>query len=217
MGERGRIDPRILGLGTSWRWVFSFTSRPLYLRGKSPRYLWDRTGLDDVGKTIILPLLGLELRPLVFQPVASRCTDYTIPDPTEIKRRNKEKEKLLSEIERRHIFIIHIFIFSHCGLTRPVCPSPIVLERVYQWILLDTWCGALGGASSHQRAHSLHRAMKHTKLRTCIHTSNGIQVRGPGVGEVQARSPVRSLIIFSFSEIKWLFEIIIHISEEWEY
>jgi hypothetical protein len=31
-----------LGLGTSWRWVVNFTLRPLYPRGKSPRYPVDR-------------------------------------------------------------------------------------------------------------------------------------------------------------------------------
>jgi hypothetical protein len=34
----GGIDPRILDLGTSWRWVVSFTPRPLYPPGKSPWY-----------------------------------------------------------------------------------------------------------------------------------------------------------------------------------
>jgi hypothetical protein len=32
----------ILDLGTSWRWVVSFTPRLLYPRGKSPRYPLDR-------------------------------------------------------------------------------------------------------------------------------------------------------------------------------
>jgi hypothetical protein len=32
------IAPRILNLGTRWRYVVSFTSRPLYPRGKSPKY-----------------------------------------------------------------------------------------------------------------------------------------------------------------------------------
>jgi hypothetical protein len=31
-----------LDLGTSWRWVVSFTSRPHYRQGKSPRYPLDR-------------------------------------------------------------------------------------------------------------------------------------------------------------------------------
>jgi hypothetical protein len=31
-----------LDLGTSWMWVVSFTPRPLYTRGKSPRYPLDR-------------------------------------------------------------------------------------------------------------------------------------------------------------------------------
>jgi hypothetical protein len=33
----GGIAPRILDLGIRWRWVVSFTPRPLYSQGKSPR------------------------------------------------------------------------------------------------------------------------------------------------------------------------------------
>jgi hypothetical protein len=29
-------------LGTRWRWMVSFTPRPLYLQGRSPRYPLDR-------------------------------------------------------------------------------------------------------------------------------------------------------------------------------
>jgi hypothetical protein len=35
----GLEDPYVLDLGTSWRWVVSFTLRTLHLEGKSPRYL----------------------------------------------------------------------------------------------------------------------------------------------------------------------------------
>jgi hypothetical protein len=38
----GGIAPSILDLGTRWSWVVSFTPRPLYLQGKSPRYPLDR-------------------------------------------------------------------------------------------------------------------------------------------------------------------------------
>jgi len=38
----GGIAPRILDLGTRWRWVVSLTTRPLYTRNKSPRYPLDR-------------------------------------------------------------------------------------------------------------------------------------------------------------------------------
>jgi hypothetical protein len=38
----GSIAPRIFGLGTSCRWVVSFTLRPLYRQGKSPWYPLDR-------------------------------------------------------------------------------------------------------------------------------------------------------------------------------
>jgi hypothetical protein len=38
----GGIVPRILELGTRWRWVVSFTPRPLYPQVKSPWYPSDR-------------------------------------------------------------------------------------------------------------------------------------------------------------------------------
>jgi hypothetical protein len=68
MGERC-IEPVFFDLGTSWRWVVSFTPRPLYPRGKSPRYPLDRRLGGPQGrsrrleKRIFLTLPGLELRP----------------------------------------------------------------------------------------------------------------------------------------------------------
>jgi hypothetical protein len=38
----GGIAPRILDLGTTWRWVVSFTPRLLYLQGEIPWYPLDR-------------------------------------------------------------------------------------------------------------------------------------------------------------------------------
>jgi hypothetical protein len=38
----GGVAPRILDLGTRWKWVVSFTPRPLYTQGKSPCYPLDR-------------------------------------------------------------------------------------------------------------------------------------------------------------------------------
>jgi hypothetical protein len=38
----GGMAPRILGLGTRWRWVISFTPRPLHPQGKCPWYPLDR-------------------------------------------------------------------------------------------------------------------------------------------------------------------------------
>jgi hypothetical protein len=40
--ESRGIAPRILDLGTRWRFVVSLTPRPLYSQGKSPRYPLDR-------------------------------------------------------------------------------------------------------------------------------------------------------------------------------
>jgi hypothetical protein len=75
----GGIAPRILDLGTRWRWVANFTSRPLYPQGKSPCYplhrrlgsFQNRSGHGGEEKNP-QPLPGLE--PPTFQPVAQRYT-----------------------------------------------------------------------------------------------------------------------------------------------
>jgi hypothetical protein len=77
----GCIDPRFLDPGSSWKWVVSFTPRPLY-----PRYPPDR-GLGGLqnrsalrGEVKILAPTGTQKsEPLVVQPVASRYTDCAIP------------------------------------------------------------------------------------------------------------------------------------------
>jgi hypothetical protein len=66
----GCIDPHFLDLGTSFRWVVSFTPRPLYPWGKSPGVHWrggwvdTQVGLDDLEKRKLLTLPGFELRSL---------------------------------------------------------------------------------------------------------------------------------------------------------
>jgi hypothetical protein len=65
-----RYSSTILDVGLSWRRVVSFTTQPLYPRGKSARYPLGRSvgGPQNrsrrCGKEKILPLSGLELRPL---------------------------------------------------------------------------------------------------------------------------------------------------------
>jgi hypothetical protein len=83
----GCIDSRILGFGTSWSWVFSFTPWPLYPWENAPGTHWvrgwegHRTCLDDTEKRIISLLPGLEPRPLC-RPACSqllyrlRCTGF---------------------------------------------------------------------------------------------------------------------------------------------
>jgi hypothetical protein len=74
----GGIAPRILDLGTKWRWLVSFTLRPLYPQGKSPWYPWDRRlgGLQSRsgrGGEKKIPLPHRDSNPII-QPVAHRCT-----------------------------------------------------------------------------------------------------------------------------------------------
>jgi hypothetical protein len=67
--EEWRYSSTILDLGTRWRWVVSYTHRPLYLWGKSPRFLLDRRlgGLQSrselCGGDTNLELLGIESGP----------------------------------------------------------------------------------------------------------------------------------------------------------
>jgi hypothetical protein len=81
----GYINPRVLDLGTSWRWVVSFTPRPLYRGERAPDTHWiggwvdPRVGLDEIEKWKFLTLPGLELRPSLVQPIASHYTDCSIP------------------------------------------------------------------------------------------------------------------------------------------
>jgi len=44
------IAPRILNLGTRWRGAFSFSTRPLYLQGKSPWYPLARRLVEPQGR-----------------------------------------------------------------------------------------------------------------------------------------------------------------------
>jgi hypothetical protein len=78
----GCIDLCILDVNTSWRWVISFTFRPLYPWKVTPPIpiVWEwvglRTGLDDVECRKLSPLTGLEIYPSAAQPVASHYTDW---------------------------------------------------------------------------------------------------------------------------------------------
>jgi hypothetical protein len=76
MGE-WMYKPTFLDLGTRWRWLVSFTLRPLYTRGNSPRCPLDRrlsrhqSRSGRRGEEKFLILLGLELRP-VGRPTRSQ-------------------------------------------------------------------------------------------------------------------------------------------------
>jgi hypothetical protein len=73
------IAARILDLSTRWRWVVSFTPRPLYPQGKSPWYPLvmqlsgpqSRSGHRGEEKNS-QPLSGL--KPLIIQPVTQHYT-----------------------------------------------------------------------------------------------------------------------------------------------
>jgi hypothetical protein len=84
MGER-RYSSNVLDLGSRWRWVVSFTPRPLYPRGRSPwcrldRLGWpqSRSGCCGVEKS----LLGLpRIEPRPSSPLTHRFADWAVPAP----------------------------------------------------------------------------------------------------------------------------------------
>jgi hypothetical protein len=85
--RNGSIAPRILDLGTRWRWVVSFTPRPLYPQGKRRNSVthWlggcvgPRSILDTVEKKIILTTRReTNPRTPIVQPVAQHYTDWAI-------------------------------------------------------------------------------------------------------------------------------------------
>jgi hypothetical protein len=81
----GGVAPRILDLGTRWRWVVSFTPQPLYPQGKSPGTHWiggwvgPRAVLDAVVKRKIpSPRRESNPRTPIIQSVSQRYTDWAI-------------------------------------------------------------------------------------------------------------------------------------------
>jgi hypothetical protein len=131
--ESGCIDPRILDLGTSWRWVVSFTPRPIYLRGKSPRYPLDRrlsgpqNRSGERGEEKILDTTGTRTpTTLSSSPVPSRYTDYATPVP------------VVDKYELNLYYIIFFLIFKY---------------NYYAWVLVLTERGKGG--------HSVRKVVNH--------------------------------------------------------
>jgi hypothetical protein len=81
----GDIAPRIIDLGTRWRWVVSFTPWPLYPQGKSPPYPLDRRlsgpqSRSGHGAEVknSQPHRDSNSNHSTVQPVVSRYTDWAI-------------------------------------------------------------------------------------------------------------------------------------------
>jgi hypothetical protein len=141
-GGSGCIDQHFLDLGTSWRWVVSFTPRPLYPRGKRPRYPFDRRlgGLQSrsgrCGGKKFLTLPGLEFRPL-GRPARSQSL-YRLRYPSYFRyycyfpRVTEEIHEVSTATFRTERSWIRIYI-THWAVTSD--------SRTKAWYSLATYCG----------------------------------------------------------------------------
>jgi hypothetical protein len=81
--EELRYSSTIFGRSARWRWVVSFSPRPLYCQGKSPRYPLDRrlggpqSRSERNGEEKEVASAGIRI-PVVY-PVARRYTDWAVP------------------------------------------------------------------------------------------------------------------------------------------
>jgi hypothetical protein len=102
--EGWRYSSTVIDLGIRWRWVVSFTPRPLNLRGKSPLYPLDRRLSGPHGRSVEKGQISYprrELNPdsLAVQPVGRRYTDWTIPAPWLVGYYSKFSDTLYKLIE----------------------------------------------------------------------------------------------------------------------
>jgi hypothetical protein len=106
----GGTAPRILDLGTRWRWVVSFTPRPLYRQGKSTWYPLD--------KRLGVPLIILIYLQICITVGASIAQWYSAG-----LRIGWSGDRLQAEVG-------NFFLFT--TVSRPVWDPPILLSNGYQ-------------------------------------------------------------------------------------
>jgi hypothetical protein len=125
MKTYGGVDPRFLDLGISWRWVVSFTLRPLYPWERATGTHWiggwmgPRAGLDDVDR-------DSNPDPSIVWPIASRYTDYAIPAP-------------------QHLRLNYFTVITLSGVSQSL-GTVATTGLLYQLQMIDDGdCGAIGG------------------------------------------------------------------------
>jgi hypothetical protein len=93
--------------------VVSFTPRPLYSRGKNPRYPMDRRLSEHQSragrkKKICDPYRESNSDPSVVRPVASRCADSAIPATTypAVKNQNIKQPTTLHIVQTSKLSVL---------------------------------------------------------------------------------------------------------------
>jgi hypothetical protein len=101
MGE-WRYSSTILDLGIRWRWVVSFTLRPLYPGEKSPPYIpigWEAWVPEPVWTLWRREISCLTRnRTPAVQPIARLYTDWSIPTPIPHTWESKTKQRRLRSV-----------------------------------------------------------------------------------------------------------------------
>jgi hypothetical protein len=125
-----------LNFGTSWRWVVSFTHRPLYPRGKNTRYPLDRrlggpqSRSPRSGEEKILETTGTRT------PTPRSCSPYPVAIPTalyQLLRVSGEECKLWSSSLSQFLQLA----LSSCPII--LLNTPFFYNLKYTYILPLMW------------------------------------------------------------------------------
>jgi hypothetical protein len=125
-------------IGTRWRWVVSFTSQPLYLRGNGPPYPLDRrpcgprAGLDAMEKRKILSVPEVEPRP---------SSPYCIAITTELVIPALCMVYILQKKNKTPVFHSFIIILSFRLVDQPVpdITAFIVVLKIAAVEFINIW------------------------------------------------------------------------------
>jgi hypothetical protein len=121
-GGGGCIGPHFLDLDTRWRWVVSFTPRPLYHRERALGTHWiggwvgPQSQSGQHGEEKILDHTGTQtLEPSVVQPIASHYTNYAIPSPlSKIHIYNLTQNYIYANFLGYMEYFFYTSIATHC-------------------------------------------------------------------------------------------------------
>jgi hypothetical protein len=142
------IAPRLLDLGTRWRWAVSFTPLPLYPQGKSPWYSLDRrlggpqsrSGPGDEEKNSQPPAENRIIEPRSSAQCLSPYLSFTFRSAKSPITQNESFWRLVIVTEWRWYGIS--LRFNIAVFFSPWVPRPWLVRRMTHAVPVCFWIGA---------------------------------------------------------------------------